>query len=146
MRKVLVPISGAHGGGTQTQSALTEAISLYREEPVEVHLLNVQPTVPRYVAGFFKSADLQHIHQEAATEELATACATLNAAGVPYQTHIVVGRSAESIVRVAEQTGCDRILMGHAGQEGFAEKLFGTVASQVRHLVGVAGNCKVIGS
>lgn len=144
MRKVLVPISA--GGGAKMQSALAEVVSIYREEPVELHLLNVQISVPRYVAGFFKSSDLRQIHEEAAMEELAPARAILDAAGVPYTVHVMVGRSAETIVRVAKEIGCDRIVMGHAEQEGFAEKLFGTVASQVRHLVGVTGNCQVIGS
>jgi nucleotide-binding universal stress UspA family protein len=144
MRKVLVPISA--GGGAQLQSALAEAISIYRDDPVEVHLLNVQVSVPRYVAGFFKSGDLRLIHQEAGMEELAPAQAVLDAAGVPYTAHITDGRSAETIVRIAQEIGCDRIVMGNAEKESFAAKLFGTVASQVRHLVGVTGNCKVIGS
>jgi nucleotide-binding universal stress UspA family protein len=144
MKKVLVPISA--GISAQTQSAIAEAIAIFREERVEVHLLNVQISVPRYVSGFFKRADLHVIHQEAGMEELAPAQAILRSAGVPYAVHITVGRSAETIVRVAREIGCDRIVMGHAEQEGFASKLFGTVASQVRNLVGVTGNCKVIGS
>lgn len=143
MRKVLVPICA---GDAQMQSALAEAVSICREEPAELHLLNVQPSVPRYVAGFFKSADLRQIHEEAGMEELAPAKAILDTAGVRYAVHTKVGRRAETIVRVAKELGCDRIVMGRAGQEGFAEKLFGTVASQVRHLVGATGNCQVIGS
>ncbi|MEN3291296.1 MAG: hypothetical protein V7642_549 [Burkholderiales bacterium] len=144
MRKVLVPISA--DGSAQMQSALAEVIAIYREEPVEVHLLNVQITVPRYVAGFFKSNDLELIHQEAGIEELAPAQAALDAARIPYKVHIKVGRRAETIVQVANEIGCDRILMGHAQPERFAQKLFGTLTSQVRHLLGVAGNCQVIGS
>src|SRR5690606_11367288 len=51
MRKVLVPI-GSHANA-RAQAALEEAIALYREEPVEIHLLNVQVPVSGHVAMFF---------------------------------------------------------------------------------------------
>jgi nucleotide-binding universal stress UspA family protein len=143
MRKVLVPISAI---GAQMQSAIDQVISIYREDAVEVHLLNVQPTIPRDVAGFFKGGELQLIQEEAGREELAAAQALLNAAGVPHTTHVRVGHGAQTIVSTASLIGCDRIVMGQDKSDGFTEKLFGTLAHQVRHLVGVADNCKVIGS
>jgi nucleotide-binding universal stress UspA family protein len=143
MRKVLVPISAI---GAQMQSAVAQVISIYREEPVDVHLLNVQPSIPRYVTGFFKGGELHLIQEEAGLEELAPAQALLDAAGVPYTAHVKVGHGAETIVQAASLLGCDRIVMGQGKREGFTEKLFGTLAHQVRHLVGVADNCKVIGS
>jgi nucleotide-binding universal stress UspA family protein len=143
MRKVLVTIGAT---ATQVQSAIAEVIAIHREEPVEVHLLNVQPSIPHYVAGFFKNGDLPLIQDEAGREELGPAQAMLDAAGIPYIAHVKVGSSAETIVQAARQLGCDRIVLGQGKQAGFTEKLFGTLANQVRHLVGVAGNCKVIGS
>jgi nucleotide-binding universal stress UspA family protein len=142
MRKVLIPI----GAGAQIQSAIAEIMTICREEPVEVHLLNVQSAVPRYVAGFFKRGDLHRLQQETGIEELAPAQALLDAAAIPYKTRVEVGPSAETIVRVAREINCDRIVMGQAAQAGFAGKLFGTLTGQVQHLVGVTGNCKVIGS
>jgi nucleotide-binding universal stress UspA family protein len=143
MRKVLVPINAI---GAQMKSAVDEAVSIYRERPVEVHLLNVQTTVPGFVAAYFKHSNLRLIQEEAGVEELAPAQAILKAAGVPSIVHIKVGRSAETIVRVAREIGCDRIVMGQAEHAGYGEKIFGTVASQVRHLIGVTDNCQVIGS
>lgn len=143
MRKVLVPVSPI---AAQMKSAVAEAISIYREDPVEIHLLNVQTSVPRFVAAYFKRSNLREIQQETGMEELAPAQALLDAAGIPCTAHVKVGRSAETIVRAAAEIGCDRIVMGQADYAGFAEKLFGSVTSQVRHLVGVTSNCTVIGS
>lgn len=143
MRRILVSISN---NAAQMQSAIAEAMAIYREEPVEVHLLNLQALIPNYAARFFKGSDLHVIQRESGMEELAPAQAILDAAGIRYTAHVEIGRSAETIVSVARKIGCDRIVMGQAGQADFAEKLFGTLASQVRHLVGVTGNCKVIGS
>jgi nucleotide-binding universal stress UspA family protein len=50
------------------------------------------------------------------------------------------------IVQFAQEYRCDRILMGQASRSGVQEKLFGTLASQVRQMLGVAGNCQVIGT
>lgn len=143
MKKVLVPIE-AHDGA-RMEAAVAEAISMYREEPMELHLLNVQGAIPGYVAKFFKANELREIQVRIGNEELAAAQALLDAAGVPYSTHVIIGRSAETIVGVAGELNCDRIVMGGAGGDGIVGKLFGTMASQVRQRVGVAGNCKVIG-
>ena len=142
MKKVLVPID-AHNGA-RAQAAIAEAIAIYRDEPVEVHLLNVQVPVSGHVSMFFDGTELRTIQRECGMEELAPAQAQLAAAKVPCATHIAIGRSAESIARTARQIGCDRILMGQS--QGLGDRLFGTLASQVRHLVGVSGNCTVIGS
>lgn len=143
MGKVLVPVNS---NAAQMKSALAEAGSLYREEAAEIHLLNVQATVPRFVAGFFSSSNLRQIQQEAGMEELASAQAMLKAAHIPHHAHVKVGRSAETIVRTAREIGCDRIVFGQPERAGVAQKLFGTLAGQVRHLLGVAGDCRVIGS
>jgi nucleotide-binding universal stress UspA family protein len=144
MRKMLVPINAA--SGARTQATLAEVIALYRDEPAQIHLLNVQIPVSRHVSDFFKSGELHAIHLEAGMEELAPAKATLDAAGVPYTAHIKVGHSAQTIVQTAQELGCDQIVMGGTPQTGFAEKMFGTLANQVRHLLGVSGTCQVIGS
>ena len=144
MRKILVPIGA--DSNARMQSALAEVIALYREEPMQIHLLNVQIPVSRHVSEFFHNGELHAIHLEAGREELAPARAVLDAAGIPYIAHIEIGRSAETIVHTARELGCDRIVMGRSAQAGFAEKMFGTLANQVRHLLGVTGNCQVIGS
>jgi nucleotide-binding universal stress UspA family protein len=146
LKQVLIPVT-LHTTERQLQSALAEAIAIYRMEPtVRVHLLNVQVPVSRHVSDFFDSAELRQIHMDAGLEELAEARELLDAAAVPYKMHIEIGRTAETIVRVAQEFGCSKILMGHATQPGFPEKLFGTLVSQVRHLLQPASNCQVIGS
>ena len=57
-----------------------------------------------------------------------------------------IGRSAETIARTARELGCDRIVMGPDGVARLADKVFGTLAQQVRHLLGATGDCQVIGS
>ena len=144
MRKLLIPIDTRNAAAMQ--SALAEAIAIHRQEAVGIHLLNVQPAVSGHVAMFFGTGELLDIQHKAGAEDLAPARALLEAAGVPYTARVMVGRSAETIARLARELGCDRIVMGRQGRSGFADKVFGSVAGQVRQIVGGTGGCQVIGS
>lgn len=144
MRKLLIPIDGS--SAARMKSAVAQAVAIYRQEPVEVHLLRVQPVVSGHVAMFFPGGELTDIQQQQGMEELAPAKAMLDLAGVPCQARVVVGRSAETIARIARETGCDRIVMGQENGTSFAERLFGSLAGQVRQIMGGRDDCQVLGS
>lgn len=141
MRQVLVPIDPSNEA--RTRSAVAQVVRLYLQEPVRVRLVRVQPRLTAHVAMFFGTRELQQLQQQAGTEELQFAQGLLDAAGVPYTSTVLVGRSAETIARAARDFGCDRIVFGE--ERGFAGKVFGTVAQQVRSLLG-PGEAQVIGS
>jgi nucleotide-binding universal stress UspA family protein len=141
---ILVPMT-IHSAAAQVRAALESAIEIYRQEGARIHLLNVQPPVSGYAARFFDAEELARLQEGVAREELAPACATLDAAGIPYWTHVEVGRSAETIVKFARLFYCDRILMGAPVEPGYAEKMFGTLDSQVRHLMSLDRGGRVIG-
>jgi nucleotide-binding universal stress UspA family protein len=143
MRKLLIPVNG---DAARTKAAIAEAIRIYGQEPVAVHLLNVQPRVSGHVAMFFGEGELHQIQHTAGEEDLAAAKALLDAVGVPYTASVLVGRSAQTIARAARELDCDRIVMGHEGQPGVAGRIFGSLAEQVRHITSSASNCQVIGS
>jgi nucleotide-binding universal stress UspA family protein len=144
MRNLLLPLEG--GSAETLRAAVAEAIRIYGQEQVMVHLLSVQPAVSGHVAMFFGSRELHDIQQAAGVEDLAPAKALLDAAGVPYTASVMVGRSAETIARAARELGCDRIVMGQENAGSTASRLFGSLAQQVRHIVNGAGDCQVIGS
>lgn len=146
MKKILVPIC-IHTGLEQIRSAAAEAAAIYRrEDSVQIHLLSIQVPLSRHVSDFFEEGELRQIHIESGRAELRPARAVLDAAGVPYLTHVEIGRTAETIVSFATDIRCDRIVIGQGPQTGFADKLFGTLASEVRHLLGGAAPCRVVGA
>ena len=145
MRNILIPIDGG-SSAARVKSAVAEAIAIYRREPVEIHLLSVQASVTSHVAMFFKGGELYEIQRLAGTEELAPAEALLATAGIPYTSSVLVGRKAETIARRARELGCDRIVMGQEAGVGLAERIFGSLAGQVRQLVVGASDCQVLGS
>jgi nucleotide-binding universal stress UspA family protein len=129
----------------RTRSAVSAAVRIYREEFVAVRLVRVQPRLSGHVAMFFGTRELHELQQDAGAEDLAYARSLLEAEAVPYTSTVLVGRSAETIAQAAREFGCDRILLGEEGP-GLAGRMFGSLAEQVRHLLGPGQQYQVIGS
>jgi len=145
MQRLLVPVDP--DCAQRTQSAVSEAISRSWREPVRVHVLSVQPAVSGHVSMFFAEGEIQSMQQDAGAEELAPALQALRSAGVPCAGHVLVGRRAEMIATLAREQRCDTILMGQDPTPGPVGRLFGSVAEQVRQLLGgPADGFRVIGS
>lgn len=142
MQQILVPVDPANE--ERTRSAVAEVVRMYRQEPIAIRLVRVQPRVTSHVAMFFGHRELQQLQQQAGAEDLQFAQGLLDAAGVPYTSTVLVGRSAETIAHAAREFGCDRIVFG-SEQAGLAGRVFGSLAQQVRHLLG-PGDAQVIGS
>ena len=145
MRKVLVPVDASDPAATA--AAVREAVRIYGQAPVEVHLLSVQPAVNGHVAMFFGDRELHELQQAAGVEDLADAEALLRGSKVPWSSSVRIGRRAETIARTARELGCDRIVLGREDAvASLASKVFGSLAQQVRQLLGHGGNCQVIGA
>jgi nucleotide-binding universal stress UspA family protein len=143
MRQLLVAID-PHDPA-RSRSAVEQAIRIWREERCGVRLVRVEPRVSGHVGMFFGAGELRRMQLEEGTEALRPAQALLDAAGVPYESTVLVGRSAETIARAAREFGCDRILLGDDAP-GLAHRIFGSLAQQVRHLLGPDNAFQVIGS
>lgn len=144
MRKALVVVDALERG--RTSAALAEAIRLFRLEPIELHLLNVQPGVSGHVAMFFDDKELHELQCATGADELAPAEALLRSQNVPCTSSVRIGRRAETIARAARELGCDRIVLGREGDAAhLASRLFGSLAHQVRESLG-GGECRVIGA
>lgn len=144
MSGLLIPVDGDHPG--QTREAIERAISLGAGNGQTVHLLSVQLPVSSHVGMFFAESELKGLHQELGEAELAGPRQRLAEAGVPVACHVQVGRRAETIARVAQELSCDTVVMGPDAPAGLASRLFGSVAQQVRHLLGAGGSIRVLGA
>lgn len=128
MSRVLVPVDGSENA----LRAVRHVAKLARgREPVEIHLINVQPSLRGGVATFVGSKTVRDYHVEEAQKSLASAKAELDKAGIPYDVHICVGNAGEQIVAFAESLKCDSIVMGTRGLGGFAGAVLGSVSNDV---------------
>lgn len=108
----------------------------WKETPA-VHLLNVQPALPRDISRFINAEQLRDYHREEGLRALAAAEHRLKTAGIVVQMHVSLGESAETIVEFADKLHCDQILLGTRGHTGLGGTLLGSVASKVAHLTRV---------
>lgn len=144
MKHLLVPIEP--GEPARTRSAIAEVVRLVRADPaVTVQLLRVVPKVSGHVAMFFGDDELHEMQRAQGADDLKYAEGLLDAAGVPYTRTVLIGRSASTIVGAARDFRCDRIVFGDE-PPGLAGKLFGSLANQVRQLLGPGGDLQVSGS
>jgi nucleotide-binding universal stress UspA family protein len=143
--RVLIPMQPEDPG--KTRSAVETAIKLYGDHGAALHLLSVQPRISGHVAMCFPAGELQAIVEQAAREEFEGTRERLDALRMPYTCRVIVGRRAESIAEVARELNCDRILLGAQQKPRAHEKLFGSLAQQLRHILGAGGDsgCQVIG-
>jgi YjbE family integral membrane protein len=134
LSSVLLAVDGSENSARAVRQWLGMRSSLRDPAAVRLHLVNVQRPVSGDVSSFIASKSLEEYHQERSDAELAPAKALLDAAGVPYEAHRLVGAAGQTIANLASSLGCDLIMMGTRGQGGAAAALLGSVAqSTVEH-------------
>jgi nucleotide-binding universal stress UspA family protein len=132
--KILIAVDGSSHSLAAVTSVIDHA-GWYREKPA-VELLTVHLPVPT-LHGFSALIGAQHYeryYREEGGQRLAAAREKLDAAGIRYATHIMVGQIAESIVEKALITGCDLICIGSRGLGDLGRALLGSTATKVLHL------------
>ncbi|AJP48750.1 hypothetical protein PG1C_10485 [Rugosibacter aromaticivorans] len=108
-------------------------LSAWRETP-QIHLLNVQPNLPRDIGRFINADTLREFHLESGMNALAPARTQLEAAGLAVESHVLVGEAAQTIADFAESNHCTQILLGTRGHSGLAGTLLGSVAMKLVQL------------
>lgn len=126
MTKILLPVDGSDYGLRAVEQVLQRGT-----EGLELHLLSVQLPVDGNVRSFVNADELNSYHREEGMAALASVSQRLDAAGVPYQRHILVGHPADMICRFAAENGFDEIVMGSHGRTGLLQLLMGSVAAAV---------------
>lgn len=130
--RVLIPIDGS-SESLAALDCLLERAGWYAP-PLEIHLINVQRRLPQDIGRFVDSEALHQFHRDQGMASLQTARDRLAAAGIAAECHVVAGEPAETIVRFAEQIGCDQIVIGARGLGSLPGLLLGSVTTRVLHL------------
>ena len=131
MLKVLVAVDGSE----PSLRAVRYAVALAAEaRSSELELLNVQPPLPAAVTDWVSAQDVRSFHVDTGIAALREAKVILDAAAIPYNSHVAVGPIAETIADHAEERGCDQIVMGRRGLHPLPGILLGSVTIQILHL------------
>jgi hypothetical protein len=134
MNAIAVPINDAR----DAQWASTHVIELYRRDPVQIHLVNVQYPLSRHVSQFLNSRDIRTFHRDAGMQILRPAIRALDNAGVPHTDHVLVGRRVESIVQFAKEYSCSQVILEDVSENILSIFGLGSIASQIQRAI--AGN------
>ena len=114
---------------------LIETLGWYKEQP-KIDLLAVHLPVPRFPnMGIVVSDEmLERYYHEECEEMLAPSKKALDAAGMKYTAHTLVGPIAEGIIDQAKQSASNMIYMGTRGMTALSNMALGSVATRVLHL------------
>ena len=134
MLKVLLPVDGSESSIRATQK-LIETIGWYKEQP-RIDLLAVHLPVPRLPNMDIVVSEemLERYYREECEEMLVPSRNVLDAAGMKYAVHTLVGPIAESIVEQAKESGSNMIYMGTRGMTAVSNMVLGSVTTRVLHL------------
>jgi nucleotide-binding universal stress UspA family protein len=135
MLRALIPVDGSENA----ERAVRHAIGLIRgREPMAILLLNVQEPVDAIeVTSHMPAEEIRAWQITHGSEEMESARALLDAAGIVYEHRVVLGKVAETIARVAREERCDKIIMGTRGMGAIQSLLLGSIATKVIHLADV---------
>lgn len=122
---------------TATAARAVEFLVAHRDwyrDPVEIHLLNVQPSVHGDVGRFVGQTGIRSYQHDEGLKALAPARAALEAAGLACTPHVGVGDDPAAVIeRFVRDLGVDQIVMGVHGRLGVSGLLLGSVANRVVH-------------
>lgn len=132
MKRILIPVDGSE----PALNAVKALLDARRYDPVDhVDLLTVQLPLK---AGAFGSGlsqeEIETYHREEGEAAVQAASSLLTQAGVPFGIHIEAGAPAETIARVADETGANEIFMGTRGLGSVSALFMGSVATGVLSL------------
>ena len=134
MFRILLPVDGSEPS-TRAVAHLIKARATYGE--AEIHVLNVQPSLPGTASSYLSKSQMDKFHQEEGGLQLAAARKLLDEAKVPYVAHMAVGEPAAEIAGYVNDKRIDQVVMGTRGQGKLAGAILGSVASKVVHLCSV---------
>lgn len=132
MLKTLLPVDGS----VASLRVVEYVIRLYGScHNGQLVLLNVQaPNDSWELKSHLRPAEIEAMQVSRGGDALEAARKLLDAAKVPYETVVLIGPVAETIVACASDKACEQIIMGNKGESFISEALTGSVAHDVLRL------------
>jgi nucleotide-binding universal stress UspA family protein len=120
-------------GSPTAEIALEKAFELVRESAGRLHLVSAyEPAAARVTGGAPSAEEFQAPSDFKVEAVLQRAVDRCEAEGVDVEQHSPKGGAAEALIKVAEDTGADLIVIGSVGMKG-PKRIFGSVPNSVSH-------------
>jgi nucleotide-binding universal stress UspA family protein len=129
VKKLLVPIDGSEN----SQRAEKYAVDLAKQTGASLHFIHVCDPVAdaERIHAYYSREELEKPARQRGEDFLKNAESLAQAANVPYESEIVFGPQAATLVKRAKETGCDGIIMATRGRGTFTNLFLGSTATKV---------------
>lgn len=128
--KMLVAIDGSKNALRALKHAIKLAGKL--SEPSSLVLVNAHDdTALRGASQFVGKDTVKGYLDDLSNSELAEAVALAEKSGVSFETRLVRGQVAQTILKAATDRDCDQIILGSKGRSALRDLLIGSVAQRV---------------
>ena len=128
-------------GSTGANMALDAAIELARLTGATLHVVNAHKMTTSYqlaaatevgiAAG--NIAESNEVLREQAERICDQAVERADGSGVRAEAHCVAGDAADALLKVAEDAGCDLLVVGNRGMAGVRRFVLGSVPNKLSH-------------
>jgi nucleotide-binding universal stress UspA family protein len=130
IKKILVPVDFSEN----SQKILRSAIMLAGKFQAQLSVVFVVQSFDDYSGFFVPHIPIAQFEEEmvqAAQQKMTAFVAETMDPALPHEATVLRGDVANEILRHAEETGIDLIVMGTHGYKGLEKVLFGSVAEKV---------------
>ena len=128
IKRVLLAIDGSVGAEHAMRHLLSMRDELRDPSSIELHVVNVQHSLPGDVSNFVANKTREEYHHELSAAALASTRAALDQAGMRYELHELVGDPGIEIAALTDTLSADLIVMGRRGLGSQTAALLGSVA------------------
>lgn len=126
---IMLPVDGSHGTRAVLDYLASHEELFNRNNRYTV--LHVSPSVPPQVHMVLSKSDIQGYYDADIEKVLDPVRAFFQERGVEARFVGRVGRTADTIVQLAEQEGCDMLVMGSHGRGALGNLVLGSVVANV---------------
>ena len=129
--RLLLPVDGS----SRSLAAVRHAVALSHalQGPAHLVLLNVQQPVRGNIGRFIGEADLRRYHEDEGRKALTRAGRMVAEAGLPHESHVVVGDVVTAILEAVKRHECQAIVLANRGHGSVAGILLGSVSMRLLH-------------
>ena len=128
LNRILLPVDASDNAARAVEYVIAHLRAHPAPETVDIHILNVQRPVSGDVSTFVAKESLEDYHRERSLQALERPRKILDAAGVKYSVHMLVGQPWEAISDYAGAKQIDHIVMGSRGLGSYTGATLGSVA------------------
>lgn len=134
MKRILMPVDGSKNSEFAVRHVVNQ---FFHNSAMEIHLINIQPKLPRHIGRFLSKQNVQEWNQEKSNLALANARMILESHVIPHSVISKTGDRAKIIADEARRLRCDQIVLGTARKNSFTRMLENSTTNKLIEITNI---------